>query len=299
MSAPCIVEVAVNGSTSRLANPNVPRTPAEIAADAISCIDAGATIVHNHNDEGLIVADGVHAADPYAESWTAILDAAPDTLLYTTMASGGPGITVASRWDHQVELAQRGLCRVGLVDPGSVSLGLMGADGLLMPLDLVYVNTHADALYMVRRCRELQLAPSISIFDPSFLRVALTFHDAAALPAGTMIKLYFGGLAPFGLPPTVPSLLAYLAMLEGTGLPWSVAVLTGDVVGCGLATAALERGGHVRVGLEDYHGPKTPTNRQLVDELVTEIERTGRSVATAEATHRVLGIPLPSQGTAS
>jgi 3-keto-5-aminohexanoate cleavage enzyme len=51
------------------------------------------------------------------------------------------------------------------------------------------------------------LAPSISIFDPSFLRIALAFHDAGALPRGTLIKLYFGGKRlPFGLPPTRASL---------------------------------------------------------------------------------------------
>jgi hypothetical protein len=64
-----------------------------------------------------------------------------------------------------------------------------------------------------------------------------------------MIQLYFGGeRLPFGLPPTQASLNAYLAMLDGTGLPWSVAVLGGDLVGSGLAEHALERGGHLRVG---------------------------------------------------
>jgi hypothetical protein len=59
-----------------------------------------------------------------------------------------------------------------------------------------------------------------------------------------MIKLYFGGDAlPFGLPPAEPSLDAYPAMLDGSGLRWLVAVLGGDVVGCGLAALALERGG--------------------------------------------------------
>ena len=45
----------------------------------------------------------------------------------------------------------------------------------------------------------------------------------------------------FGLPPTVRALEAYLEMLEGSGLPWSVAVIGGDIVACGLARAALER----------------------------------------------------------
>lgn len=290
MSEACIVEVALNGITAREVNPRVPRTPAEIAADALACMAAGATIVHNHNDDLLWAPAGVHAPEPYAEAWRPILDEHPDVLLYATMASGGPGIDIAARWDHQVALAAQGLLRVGLIDPGSVSLGLLGEDGLPFPLDLVYVNTHADARYMVERCAELGLAPSISIFDPSFLRVALAFHEAGALPRGTQIKLYFGGRVPFGLPPTEPSLDAYLAMLDGSGLPWSVAVLGGDVIATGLAQAAVDRGGHLRVGLEDYAGPRTPANAELVAEARTLIERSGRRVATFAETHALLGI---------
>ena len=54
MSAPCIIEVALNGVVKKDVNPRVPRNPAEIVADALGCIDAGATIVHNHNDEVLV-----------------------------------------------------------------------------------------------------------------------------------------------------------------------------------------------------------------------------------------------------
>ena len=92
----------------------------------------------------------------------------------------------------------------------------------------------------------------------------LAYHRAGALPPGVMVKLYFGsGEFSFGLPPTVPSLEAYLAMLEGTDLPWLVSAHGGgDVVGCGLARAAFERGGHVQVGLEPFGGPRTPTKRR-------------------------------------
>ena len=286
----CIVEVALNGVTQKEVNPHVPRTPAEITADALACIVAGASIVHNHNDELLWAPDGVHSAEPYAEAWRPVLEAHPDVLLYATMASGGPGIDIATRWAHQVELAEQGLLRVGLVDPGSVSLGLLDEAGVPSPLDLVYVNTHADARYMVERCGELGLAPSISIFDPSFLRVALAFHEAGALPPGAIVKLYFGGGVPFGLPPTEASLDAYLAMLDGTGLPWLVAVLGGDVIQSGLADAALERGGHLRVGLEDYAGERTPTNVELVDEVAGVIQRSGRRVATPAEAQALLGM---------
>ena len=64
-------------------------------------------------------------------------------------------------------------------------------------------------------------------------------------PPGAMVKLYFGGELEFGLRPTVTALEAYLELLEPSGLPWSVAVLGGDVVGCGLArgsAAVMVRG---------------------------------------------------------
>ena len=90
-----------------------------------------------------------------------------------------------------------------------------------------YVNTFDDARHMMLTCHELNLSPSVSIFEPGFLRVALAYHSAGLMPPGALIKFYFGA-ANWGLPPTPASLDAYIAMLEGTGLSWSVAVLGGD-----------------------------------------------------------------------
>jgi uncharacterized protein (DUF849 family) len=287
---PCIVEVALNGITSKEANPNVPRAPAEVAEDALRCVEAGASIVHSHTDDSPW--DTVHAAEPYIEAWSPVLAAHPDVLTYPTMGGGGPGISIEARWGHHERLLDAGMLRVGLVDPGSVSLGWLDDHGLPMPLDIVYVNTFADARYMFESCARLRLAPSVSIYDPSFLRVALAFHRAGALAPGAMIKLYFGGeRLPFGLPPTKPSLDAYLAMLDGTGLTWSVAVLGGDLVECVFAGYVLSRGGHLRVGLDDYVGERKPTNVELVEQVVDLIERSGRVVATPAETEALLGIP--------
>src|SRR5882672_6330694 len=46
--APVILEVALNGVTSRHRNPNVPATVEEHATDALACVDEGATIIHTH-----------------------------------------------------------------------------------------------------------------------------------------------------------------------------------------------------------------------------------------------------------
>ena len=282
MPEPVIIEAALNGGTPKHRNPNVPRSPEEIAADGLRCLAAGAAIVHNHNDEPVIGgASGAHDPAPYAEAWRAILAERPDAILYPTMAGGGPHTSFDERYAHIVALAEQGILRMGLVDPGSVNVGGLGPDGLPLAIDTPYVNSLADARRMFEVCHRYSLAPSISIFEPGFLRVVLAHHAAGRLPKGSLVKLYFGGAAsPFGLPPTLPSLEAYLAMLAPSGLPWSVAVLGGDVFECGLARLALELGGHLRVGLEDYQGPRQPANEELVREAVALCAEVGRPVAT-------------------
>ena len=296
MPTPVIIEVAVNGVTTPDRNPHVPRTPAEITADARRCLAAGAAIVHSHNADFAV--DGPRAADLYEAAWRPVLAERPDALFYPTVGIGG---AIEERYAHEALLAERGVLRIGLVDPGSVNLGGDDADGLPAPVDLVYVNTYRDIRHEVDLCARHRLGPSISIFEPGFLRVALAYHRAGRLPAGALVKLYFGGEhgylggtrpgVTFGLPPTRPSLDAYLAMLEGTGLPWSVAVLGGDVFASGFARLALERGGHLRVGLEDHAGPRQPGNEELVREAVALARAVGRPVARCTEAAHILGLP--------
>ena len=286
--APLIIEAAINGATTPDVQPHVPRRTDEIVADAIACLDAGAAIVHHHTDDGLFTAR--HATAPYRDAWTAILDRVPDAILYPTMGGGGTHTTIRERYAHVEDLADLGLLRLALVDPGSVSLGPLDADGLPMAIDLVYQNTFADARYMFDVCGARGLATHVSIFEPGFLRIALAYHRRRRLPPAK-IQLYFGGDAlPFGLPPTAASLDAYLAMLAGTGLPWMVGVIGGDVTATPLVELAIARGGHVRVGLEDYTGPAQPRNVELVRAVVAMAERAGRRVATRPEAAALLGL---------
>ena len=287
MTHPLIIEAAINGATPKAMNPHVPRTTDEIVACARACLDAGASIVHHHNDDGLL--DARHASEPYRAAWERIRETHPRAILYPTMGGGGPHTDIAQRYAHVLELADAGVLGMGIIDPGTVNLGPLDGEGLPAPIELVYQNTFADVRFMVDACLARKLPVHVSIFEPGFLRVALAYHAAARLPRAK-IQLYFGGpMLPFGLPPTAPSLEAYLAMLEGNGLPWMVGVIAGDV-GATLAEIAIRRGGHVRVGLEDYAGPGQPRNEELVAGVVALARRLGRPVATpAEAATIVWG----------
>jgi 3-keto-5-aminohexanoate cleavage enzyme len=295
-SDPVVIEAAINGVTTKRRNPNVPLLPDEIGMDALACITAGAGIVHNHVD--VVAVPGPEAAERYLEGWRPILAARPDALLYPTTNAGR---NVEESYAHVTPLAEAGMLRLGLCDPGSVNLGALGPDGLPGDTSFVYTNSYSDVRHQLGLCRDHRLGPSLSIFEPGFLRCALAFWRGGGMPPGAMVKFYFGGDAgyldashggvAFGLPPTPTALEAYLEMLDGWDVPWSVAVLGGDVLATPVAELAVALGGHLRVGLEDYAGPRTPTNAQLVREAVALCNDAGRPVATPAQTAEVLGLP--------
>ncbi len=292
-----IIEAAINGVADKARNPHVPVTPDEIARDALACFEAGAAIVHNHTDNPL--ESGAAIAARQLEGWRPVFAERADAILYPT--AGFVGDT-AARFAHIPILAEACPMRMSIFDPGSLNLGDIGADGLPGGnFDFVYKNDFADIRHQAELCTRHSLGPSISVFEPGFLRCALAYFRAGRLPAGAFIKFYFGGdkdyLAAagagvsFGLPPTPLALEVYLEMMGDCDLPWAVAVLGGDVVDSGLARLAIERGGHVRVGLEDYAGGATPTNAELVETVAAIARYAGREVATCADAARILALP--------
>lgn len=296
---PVIVEAAINGGSTKARNPHTPTTPEEIAADALAVLDAGAAIVHNHVDR--VGVPGEEAAARYLEGWAPVLAARPDALLYPT-TNFGPGVEGA--YAHMAPLAATGHLAIGIIDPGSVNFGALGDDGVPAGPGFVYTNSFGDIRHQRDLCTELGLGPSVAIFEPGFLRTAMRYHDAGLMPRGAMIKLYFGGHAgyltgnavhggaAFGLPPTRTALDAYCELMPGTPLPWSVAVIGGDLFAHrDVVLDALGRGAHLHVGLEDHVGDTTPTNRELVDAAVALCAEAGRPVASIAETAAILDLP--------
>src|SRR5690606_31707144 len=182
-----------------------------------------------------------------------------------------------------------------------VNLTATGEDGKPFPTDWVYANSPADIAYKFELCKRLGLGPGMAIFEPGFLRMALAWERAGAMPPGAFLRFYFGGERSyrgpgpidllFGLPPTRLALDVYLEMLDGSALPWSIAVVSGDPFDGGVARHALERGGHLRVGLEDYAGPRQPSNLELVEQAVALCRAVGRPIATPTQTAEILRLP--------
>lgn len=280
MMEPVIVECAINGARRPGRNPHLPIAVGDLVDVSLRAFDAGAAVVHQHDDfAAMRTRDAQGMAELSAEVYRGVLAMRHDALLYPTanFAAGPGGVAM---WEHHELLAAQGLLRIAVFDPGAVSLAKADRDGVPRT-GIVYAYSPEDVAHIAARCHALRLGPNITVFDVGFLRTVLAYHRAGALPPGAFVKLYFGGdNRPVGLPPTERSLDFYLDLMGPAAdeLAWAVGYPDGDVVGCGLAAAAITRGGHVRVGLEDYAGPRTPSNAELVAEV-------------AEVAAEIIGLP--------
>jgi uncharacterized protein (DUF849 family) len=294
---PVVIEAALNGMTTSDLNPHVPRTVDEIVASGLACLVAGASIIHNHNDEPNYGGATRHRAQPYLAAWRRLRQRQPGLILHPTMAGATAESTVEERFAHLVELHDAGLLPMATCETGTIALAFAG-DGMAGATPEpgpprcrpdTFGNPASDADWILRWCRDREVPVHISIFEPGFLRLVLAYHRSGLLPRAK-IQLYLGGEQMlFGLPANSTGLKAYLEMLDGTGLAWMVGVFGGDVAAIGVARLAIERGGHVRVGLEDHFAPpRTPRNEELVREAVELAHAGGRRPATPDEVPHIL-----------
>jgi uncharacterized protein (DUF849 family) len=287
---PVILEVAINGSTTKAVNPIAPETPAEIAEQAIQCLDRGATIVHAHS--GKPSEDVAEAAQVYIDAFKPVREKHPYAILYPTAnfdaASYHKNRTV---WPPEVQsghyraVAEAGLANMVLLDTGVVPLAGYDENGLPGPADKFwwYGFWPGDNKIVTDLCKELGTGASISVFEPGWMKNVVAMARAGTLPPGSKLNIYFASYDFAGMAPPVPEALQlYLHMIEGLDLKWSVGLVAGDIMDTPLARMALERGGSFRVGLEDWGSG--PSNVEQLERAKALINQVGRPIVSgAEA----------------
>jgi uncharacterized protein (DUF849 family) len=277
--APAIIEAAI--TPLRWGEPA--RTIEEMVSDADACISAGAGIVHHHHDMRL---DAAAATDQLIETGRRILASHPNTLIYTDYLSG------KAAWDenaHLKPMAEAGVLTMFAIDPGLTSFASLDREG--RPTR-TYVDglEFSEAHEMVEFSKAVGVPISLGVFEPGHLRWIVSYAKHCGFSPGTMIKLYFGGKhmvdrpstpgINFGLPPTPAALDVYLEMMDECRLPWTISVFGDPALEAPLARYALEKGGHLRVGIEDAAGMSTLGNAEMVEAAVALAAEVGRPVAT-------------------
>jgi 3-keto-5-aminohexanoate cleavage enzyme len=286
-----VIEVRINEYAMRDGNPKVPWTPEEIALDAAACRAAGASIVHFHarQDDG----SPSHDLGTYASAIRRIRSRC-DILVHPTLGQ----ITVAgdeARIGPVVEMARDPATRPDFapMDMGSTNIDTYDAVAKrFVTGKKTYVNSVATLSFLAKRIRESGLKPLMIAWTVPFVRAVDAFIDAGLVeePAMMCFTLTEGGIIG-GHPGTVRGLEAFLDFLPANRrIEWSVLCKEGNLFPA--AMASLERGGHVSIGLGDYAYRElgTPTNADLVAEVVRMARAVGREPATPAEVRTMLAM---------
>lgn len=277
------IEAALNGPWGRERQPTIPVSVDAIVADGIAAAKAGAAIVHLHAYD-----DNTGRQRDDWQTYARIIEgirAQSDAIVYPTIPIAGSGFaggltSARERYAHLEELAKRGLVEWAVVDPGSANITRL--DELARKeLGFVYQNPDAHIIEGLRICSEYDVRPSYAIYEPGFTRAGAALAAAhRGLPA-PVYRFMFSDQFAFGFPPKAVFLDAHLALLKeaAPGAPWMVAGLGVDIVP--LIAPAIERGGHIRVGLEDRPLGQRGSNVALVEEAVRSVHAAGGEPATA------------------
>jgi 3-keto-5-aminohexanoate cleavage enzyme len=293
-----IIEVGLNEGAGRGVNPHVPVTPQECAADALRCRDAGASLIHWHARDPVTGEQRLGDADLYAE---ALARMQAGGLLGYPSYPVDPGIAVGHRLDHVWDLQGRGLLEMAPIDLGSVSTALWNREvndfvGLesLRAQSGVVDNPLTFVLDAVERATSLRLPVTFGAFDVGSSRILRMLAESRRVAGPALLKVFLSEGWAVGPIPSEAALDLHLAQLpDDLDVEWLVVPYSHSEPSVieRLCRAALERGGHVRVGIGDSPAANPEaTNAELVEQVVAWAGDTGRPVAATAAVRSRLGL---------
>lgn len=251
-SHPFDLMVAPNGARlQKTDHPALPITRADIVATARACAAAGATSIHAHVRD----AQGRHSLDPAAYQ-ALIADIAATTDLSVQISTEAAGIfDVATQHDCLARVATR---------DASVALSEISRDPDGLP------GTY-------RMAADRGISVQHILYDPSEVAALLRHFDTGTIPEQDRRVLFVLGRYTPGQRSTPADLDPFLSALGPDRLSWSVCAFGPTEQDCLLA--ALNAGGHVRVGFENNRtapdGTAFADNAAAVASLVAAAARAG------------------------
>lgn len=292
-----VIEAALNGARSRAEQPAVPETPAEVAAEARRCADAGATIFHVHARD----AAGGWSADPvwYADTHRRVRAAVPNAILSVTSIRPAE-VPVETVLGLLASLAADRATRPDLV---SVNLGHIvvweaAPTGTRTRRTVHFPNDYEDVAALLDACAVHGVVPELGVMDLGFVGNAVALRDDGRLAARPWFLVELDspahGAGPQVAPSTTANNDALVAPLRDH-LPEATWAAHGQgVPGFAVLRHALAAGAHVRVGFEDSarmpNGDVAGSNADLVARAAAAAREVGRGPATAEETRALLDL---------
>ena len=276
MGKKLIITAALCGAgTTKKQTPYVPITPEEIAADAVACAKAGASIIHIH------VRDEQGANTMEVERFCYVMNLVQEALDKEGLNPVLNPTTSGSKFPEEMRLGSPPILKPEMCsyDPGSLN----SANSYILKNEPSLLE-HPGAL-----CQELNVKPECEIFDGGFCGNIAYYLKKGVLKAPVHCQLVLGVAG--GMPGTVES-VSYLTRHLPENCTWSITGIGHAHMACMLAGLAADCDG-LRVGLEDniyLEKGVLATNVQLVERAIRLGREAGREIATPEETRAILGL---------
>ena len=287
-----IIEVRINEYASRKRNPNVPFSPEEICGEALRCWRQGASIIHYHAREPESGAPS-SKTEYYADTARRIREKSDLIVMPTLGAWTLP--SPEARMSHIIEMAGDSTARPDFapIDMTTSNVDMYDArQRRFVTDDVVYMNPTRTLRYFAETIRASGVRPYVALWNVSSIRVSAAFVEAGLLeqPLYGGIVLSESGLFA-GNPGSVRGLEAMIDFIPpDLSLHWSVMCVGGNLFP--LVGVALERGGHIAIGLGDYPYPElgTPRNADLVERIAQMAREVGREIASPSEARETLAL---------
>ncbi len=267
-----LVTVAPTGAETTKADcPQLPTTLAELVTAAQECEEAGAAMVHVHirDDDHAPTLDGQRLADTVAALHA-------ETELVVQLSTGG---SVHDPLEQRLKVLDAA--------PDSCSL-TMGTTNFG---DDVFSNPWPFVCDLYQLSQEREVVPEFELFDLGHVAALTRLLKTYGLPYGGKVHCDFVMGVPGGMPGTADALVAGVAALPPEVTSWGATGIGRTTLAVGLA--ALSKGGHLRVGMEDVltlaRGVPVQSNRQLVERAVAMGELAQRRPMTTTEARTLLG----------
>jgi uncharacterized protein (DUF849 family) len=288
-----VIEVRINEVMTRDVNPHVPYSPEEIASQAVDCWRQGASVVHYHaRDPG----SGAPASDVdlYADVVRRIKNESDLITMPTLGASMLP--TVADRVAHIIEMAKHPVTKPDCIPVDMLTTNVDIYDPQrkdFLTGEWVYTNTTSMLKELTEAVRAIGVKPVSMIWGVAGVRLTEAFLEMGLYdePLFCELPLFAGGFIGYGHPATIKGLQALLDFFpSASNWQWIANVTGGNAFP--VIAGAIERGGHVAVGIPDcgYQKIGCPTNAQLVARVVAIANSMGRGIASPAEAREILGL---------
>lgn len=246
-----LITVAPTGAeTTKESCPQLPTTLDELVATARECEAAGAAMIHVH------IRDDEHRPTLDLGRLKETVQALRETTdLVVQLSTGG---SVHDPLENRLKVLD--------AEPDSCSL-TMGTTNFG---DDVFSNPWPFVCELYQLSQERQVVPEFELFDLGQVHALQRLLDKYGRPYGGKVHCDLVMGVPGGMNGTADALVAAVAGMPAEVTSWSATGIGRSTLA--VALAALSKGGHLRVGMEDVltisRGVPVESNAQLVERAV-------------------------------